>query len=359
MADLMSATTDSATLENKYGNYMVPALKIDSSGSDLVTTLSLSIVEMEINLSLETAGMVIIKIGDCYDDEKHSFMSNVKSAFKLGTIMTVEIGYLSATTPVFKGYVAGLGAEFGDTPLIVVKLMDVRKLMITSGVKRQLFEEKNYSDIFKKIMGNYSKLCSVVCDATTDELTSPVSQSTNDYNFVRNELIGKGKSDREFFVLLDKAYFRKPASNKTPIMSVELGKELLNFNMMADYLDTEINVIGYDPLNCKSIESKEKAHTPESYYPVLTPTPQQFFIDADADSEAKAKTRAQAIARTEQTKICFAEGELIGLPEIVPGRYLEIKALDDMVDKKYYISEVRHFINESSFSTAFETKGWL
>ena len=359
MADLMSATTDCAKLQNKYGNYLLPALKIKSMGTDLVSTLHLTVAEMEITLSLESAGMAIIKIADCYDVESHSFTSKIKNAFKLGTIMELELGYVSDTTAVFKGYVAGLGAEISDIPMLTVKLMDVRKLMMTSGVRRQLYSDKNYSDIFKKVMGNYSKLCSVVCDATNDKLASPVSQSTNDFNFVTNELIAVGKSDREFFVLLDKAYFRTPAKNKTPIMSLELGKELLRFEMMADYLETEIHVVGFDPKNSKSISAKVKAKTSEKHSSVLTPTPSQFFFDPDADTEAKAKLRAQALARKAQQNACYASGEMIGLPEIVPGRYLQISKLDDMANKKYYISEVVHTINEMSFTTVFESKGWI
>ena len=359
MADLMSATTDCAKLQNKYGNYLVPALKIKSMGTDLVSTLQLTVAEMEITLSLESAGMAVIRIEDCYDVKSHSFTSKIKNAFKLGTIIELEIGYLSDTTAVFKGYVAGLGVEIRDIPTLTVKLMDVRKLMMTSGVRRQLYSDKNYSDIFKKVMGSYSKLCSVVCDATSDNLTSPVSQSTNDYNFVTNELIAFGKSDREFFVLMDKAYFRTPAKNKTPIMKLELGRELLSFEMMADYLDTEINVVGYDPKNSKSISTKEKAKTSEKYSPVLTPTPSQFYFDPDADTEAKTKLRAQALARIAKQNVCYAKGELVGLPEIVPGRYIQIDKLDDMADKKYYITEVVHTINESTFSTVFESKGWI
>ena len=358
MADLMQDTTDTADLENKYGNFMVPAMKIKSSGTDLIAANDLTVTEMDVTLSLERSGMVIIKIADAYDVKNHEFTSKIKDAFKLGTILTVELGYLSETTEVFKGYVAGLGAEIRDMPLLVVKLMDVRKLMMSSGVKRLLYEEKNYSDIFKKIMGNYSKLCSVECDATSDELTSPVSQSTNDFDFVNQELIAKGKSDREFFVLTDKAYFREVGKNKTPIMKAELGRVLLKFSMMADYLDTEVNVIGYDPANAKAISSKLAVKTSESYSAVLSPTPSQFFIDADADSEAKAKTRAEAIAKQMQMQVCFAEGETIGLPELVPGRYLEIKDVDAYVDRKYYISEVRHCINSTRFVTYFETKGW-
>ena len=359
MADLMSATTDCAKLQNKYGNYVVPAIKIKSSGSDLVSTLGLTVSELQITLSVESVGMTIIKIADAYDIEKSSFNSKIKNAFKLGTIIQIEIGYLSATEAVFKGYVAGLGAEFGEVPFLVVKLMVVRKLMMTSGVRRQLYTDKNYSDIFKKVMGNYSKLCSVVCDATSDNLVSPVSQSTSDYNFVTNELISVGKSDREFFVLLDKAYFRTPAKNKTPIMKLELGKELLDFEIMADYLDTEINVVGYDPKNCKDISTKVKAKTPEKYTPVLTPTPEQFYFDADADTEAKTKLRAQALARIAAQNVCYARGKLVGIPEIVPGRYLQIEKLDEMANKKYYISEVVHNISESHFFTFFESKGWI
>ena len=359
MADLMSATTDSTKLENKYGNYMVPAIKIKSGGSDLVSTLNLTVLELEIDLSIDSAGMTVIKLADLYDVESHSFTSKVKSSFKLGTIVEVEIGYLSATTPVFKGYVAGLGIEFGEIPLIVVKLMDVRKLMMTSGVQRKLYEDKNYSDIFKKVMKTYSKLCSVECDATSDNLTSPVSQSTNDYNFVMNELLRGGKSDREFFVFMDKAYFRTPAKNKTPIMKLELGKELIRFEMMADYLDTEINIVGYDPVNCKEISAKLKTKTSEACSPVLTPSPPQFFIDPDADTQAKAKSRAEALSRIELMNACYASGELVGLPEIIPGRYIEIKDLDSMADKKYYICEVRHVISESNFSTFFEARGWI
>ena len=359
MADLMTATANYTVLENKYGNFVVPAMKIKSSGRELISSLDLSVTELMVTLSLETAGMAIIKIADAYDVEGHKFDSKIKNSFKLGTVMEIELGYLSYTTPVFKGSVAGVGAEFDSFPLLVIKLMDVRKLMMSGGTKNVLYDDKNYSDVFKKVMKGYSKLCSVSCDATNDRLTKPISQSTNDYNFVKNELLKKGKSEREFFVFLDKAYFRIPGKNKTPIMTVNYGRELLRFSMMADYLDMNIEVVGYDPINCQEISFKSKVKSPEKQAAIITPSPTQLYVDADADNEAKAKTRAEAIAKAEVMKTCFAEGELIGLPEIVPGRYIKVDALEDMVDKKYYISEVVHTISGSRFTTVFETKGWI
>lgn len=359
MADLMKASFDYTALETKYGNFVVPAMKIKSMGMDLVSTLDLSVIELSVTLSLEAPSMAVLKIADIYDRESHSFQSKVKKSFKLGTVMEVELGYLSYTTSVFKGFVAGLGAEFDEHPLLVVKLMDARYLMKTSGVQRILYNEKNYSDVFKKLMGKYSSLCSVECDATSDRLENPISQSTNDYDFIREELLKKGKSEREFFVFGSKVYFRTPHKNKSPIMTVNYGRELLRFAMMEDYINTKITVVGYNAAEAKEITSSTTAKSKGSISSVMTPPPEQLFIDADADSAAKAKTRAKAIAERMEEAKCLASGEMIGLPEIIPGRYLQVKDLEEMTDKKYYITEVVHILSDSRFITRFEAKGWI
>ncbi len=354
----MQDKTDYKTLENKYGNFAVPSYKIKIDGMDTVSKLDITVSELDITLSLDSASMAVLKIIDIYDIKKHTFDANVKSKFKLGAKAEIEIGYLSSTTAVFKGFIAGVGAEFGDVPALVVKLMDVRYLMISSGVKRVLHESKNYSDVFQSIMKNYSSLCSVKCEATSDTLEKPISQNTDDFSFITRELLGKGKAEREFFVFLDKAYFRKIKENTTPIMKVMLGRELFKFEMMADYIDMFVQVVGYDPVNQKEIVSKVKAKSPESMTSLLNPAPIMLYIDPDVDSEKKAKTRADTIAKSEVDRTCYAVGELVGLPEIVPGRYIEIEALEKMADKKYYITEVVHKLTSSDFITRFEAKGW-
>ena len=49
--DLMTAVTDYTVLENRYGNFMVPAFKIKSSGIDLISTLDLTVTELRVTLS--------------------------------------------------------------------------------------------------------------------------------------------------------------------------------------------------------------------------------------------------------------------------------------------------------------------
>ncbi|NLV16016.1 MAG: hypothetical protein GXY50_02230 [Syntrophomonadaceae bacterium] len=358
MSDLMTGSYTHKLLANKYGNFLVPTYKIKVNGTDVVTTMKLDVAEMVITLSLNAASSVVIKLANLYDEEANSFQSSVKNKFKLGTVVEIEIGYLSETTMVFKGYVAGLGVEFDEYPLLTIQMMDTRRLMMASGKKQLLHEVKNYSDAFKTVMNNYSKLCTPVVDPTNDNLEKPLAQTTNDYNFVSRELIEKGKAPREFLVLGDKAYFREFAKVSSPVMKVKYGRELLAFSMMSDYLDMKMVVSGYDPKEQKAVNATATAKSQSSLSSVISSIPEIYFIDPDADTPEKAKTRAAAIAEREINKAITGTGKLVGLPEVVPGRFLEIESLDSMVNKKYYISEVVHTIDTESFTTSFEIGGW-
>lgn len=357
MADLMSDAYSYDVLCNKYGNFIVPAYQILVNGTDVVGSLNLTVAEMVITLSLNAASSVLIKLDNLYDEADRSFNSDVKTKFKLGTVVEIEIGYLSETTMVFKGFVAGLGVEFDEYPLLVVQLMDVRRLMMTSGKKHMIYQMTNYSDVFKEVMSNYLSLCSTVVDATSDSLTKPISQTTNDYNFVTRELIEKGKAPREFFVVGDKAYFREVAGNKTDMLTVTRRDMLLSFSMMSEYLDTQVVVTGYDPKQQTQVLATADAKNTDDQTSVISTTPKIYFIDPDADSVEKAATRADAIALRELKKICTGSGTLLGLPEMVPGRFLKVDETDVISDKSYYIVEVVHTINSEYFRTYFEIGG--
>lgn len=358
MGDLMSGTYSYKVLANKYGSFLVPAYKVKVKGTDVLTKMNLYVEELVITLSLNAASSAVIKFAGLYDAESSSFKADVKDKFKLGTVVEIEIGYLSDTTMVFKGYVAGLGAEFDEYPLLTVQLMDARRLMMASGKKQLLHEVKNYSDAFKTVMNSYSKLCTTVVDPTDDNLEKPLAQTTNDYNFVTKELIEKGKAPREFFILGENAYFRKPADVTSPVMKVKYGRELLSFSMMSLYLDMKVVVSGYDYKAQDPISATAAAKSPEGVSSIINSPPEIYFIDPDADTAEKAKIRATALAEREINRAMTGNGHLRGIPEVVPGRFLQVESLDSMADKKYYITEVVHTIDTESFTTDFEIGGW-
>lgn len=356
MADLMTEKVDYKQLQNKYANFIVPAIRIKINGLDVIKTQGLQVKELEMRLSVISAGSVKMKFAHVYDLKSHSFSSKVKNTFTLGSVVEVELGYLSETRKLFKGYVEMVGVEMGEEDLFVVTLMDAKRLMMNSGQKNMLYIEKNYSDIFKKVMGNYANVCSVNVDATKDNLESPISQMTNDYDFVMTELIKKGRVNREFVVFAGKAYFRKPNKVTTPIMKVRYGRELVDLAISHCYKDLDVEVIGVDDKQ-NAVKGQSKAKSVLSQKKVMSQTAILTIADPYADTKEKADTKAEAIARYEKEKCCIGRGRTIGLPEIIPGRYLEIENMDSMLDKKYYLTEVTHLYTRESYTTYFEIGG--
>lgn len=358
MADLMSDVCTYEDLANKYGNFHVPAVRLYVSGRDVVQNLGLEIQSLEIALSLSEAGTAVIRLAGLYDLKARSFDDDVKDKFKLGTIVEVGIGYVSEIQKVFKGYVAELGAEFGKTACLVVTLADVRRLMMRAGVHHVLHEAANYSDAVQTILDTYAKLCTSEIDATNDQLESPLSQRSGDYDFITRELIGGGRCDREFFVVGDTAYFRKPRKVTAAVCSVEFGRELQEFRVTSAYTDLEVNVTGYNQREQNIITAAAEAKSTEDQSSLLTQAPVHNIVDPQADTQDKADVRAQVYADRHIVRGQIGYGVCIGLPELIPGRFVEIVMLEEMANKKFYIKRVRHKIDEVGFVTEFETEGW-
>lgn len=359
MPDLTTGTYTYDSLVKKYDSFCVPLIKIIVNGTDLVEKMELSIVELKVTLSLEAAGMAVIKIGGMYSDGKQEFDSGVKGKFALGSIVEVEIGYLSSSVNIFKGFVAMSGVEFYTAPCLVVTLMDARRLMMLSGNEHMLHNVKNYSDAFQAVIKKYSKLCSAVVDATDDKLEKPLSQIQNDYLFITKELIEKGKADREFFVLGDKAYFREPRKVKQPVMALKYGRELLSLKIDEEYQDLKIQVIGYDGEKQTVVQGSALVKKNSDLRKVMSSTPSHVLTDPSADTQAKADAKAKAIAEEKGWKACSGKGVTVGLPELVPGRFVSIESLEkDYEGCKYYIKSVVHEIRKDNFKTVFEIGGW-
>lgn len=354
----MTDTYDYNTLANKYGNFHLPSVRILVGGTDMVSSQNLILTELSVVLSMTTASSVQFKISNIYNKKNRSFKSGIVDKFKPGTIVEIALGYYSSVNKILKGFVYMLGAEFGELNQLVVTVMDVRKLMMISGTKHLLHDGKNYSDIFKTIMSGYSKLCSVQADATSDKLEAPVSQVGTDYDFVMEQLVRRGKSGREFFVVADKAYLRKRPSGGSAIMQLEYGRELLELQMDYHYLDLNIEVNGYDPYEQAAFSAKAAAKSGEAQASILSPAPVELIADPDADTQEKAKNRADAIAAATVEGAKSGRCVTVGLPEIVPGRFIEVVKLEKLVNKKYYITEVRHRLDNSFFSTEFDMGGW-
>lgn len=228
-----------------------------------------------------------------------------------------------------------------------------------TGSQYKLHDVKNYSDAFKTIIGKYSKLCSPEIEATSDNLESPISQTQDDYHFVTKELIQNGKADREFFILGDKAYFRTPRKVKGPIITLQYGRELLALKTDEAYRDLKIEVIGCDEDTQTVITGKATVNKASGQKSLITEKPEFFLTDSSITTQKRATDKAQMIADREEWKAQTGQGVTVGIPEIVPGRYIKVDKLDSsLCDHKYYLKTVIHEINGEEYRTMFQIEGW-
>ena len=66
-----------------------------------------------------------------------------------------------------------------------------------------------------------------------------------------------------------------------------------------------------------------------------------------------------AQARLDSIALNFISGKgtCVGLPELIPGRFVAIKGLDEETAGSYFVTKVRHQFSQQGFYTEFEVKG--
>ncbi|MDO4803534.1 MAG: hypothetical protein Q4A32_01780 [Lachnospiraceae bacterium] len=360
MADLMSGTWDFEKLESQYKNFRAPALSISVGGTDLVKK-GIPVQSVEAVLSLDGASSVSVVFVDCYDIKNGSFNGTLKSAAVLGKTVELSLGYQSSLQKVFKGYLSNVrvmaSAESGFGMEFVA--LDARRLMMVGNNHARQFKIRNYSDAVSEILKTYAKLCSASIDATSDNMENGlIWQNGSDYDFITRELIGTGRTDREFFIAVDKAYFRKRKSVKSSAITLRPGKGLVSFERDASYLNQTFEVIGFDPVGDKTVSGKTKAASTDSMTSALSGPGEWFITDPACTSASVAASRTAVMAQLALDASQKAEIGCIGLPELIPGRFVSIDRVDSIVNKKYYITKVTHRFDYSGFTTTLETEGW-
>lgn len=237
--------------------------------------------------------------------------------------------------------------------------MDVRWLMMTDNFHIREHKITNYSDAVGTILKRYQKLCTAVVDATSENFKEGlIYQRASDYDFITKDLIESGKTKREFFVVADKAYFRKPKSADSSMLTLGIGKGLIQFSRTAQYENQTIHVLGFDSSSHTMTEGKAVSKASDKQMDVLGSAGERMITDTSCETDAQAKNKAEALSERFLAKRQRAEGRCIGLPELIPGRFIKLERVDAQMNHKYYITQVTHTYDEDGFYTDFIMEGW-
>ncbi len=354
MADLMSDSTNYELLVKKYGNFMVPSVKISVNGVDLINLLKASISQVRVDLSLKEASSASFTVENAYQLTTHSFLAKIKAVLMLGAVVTVEFGYGSFRTMVFKGFISEITTEYSDAPAIQITALDAVRLLMMNRKQNQRYEEKTYAAIVKSVMQKYINLCSDFGNVETsaDNLEG-VTQNESDFEFLQ-ELAAK--ANKEFFIFAGKVYFRTPQKKEKEILTLEWGKNLISFQLRESYCNEKIIAQGLNAQRQVKVEATETVKSENSFPILLTPL-EVVSQHSDIVELEKIQKKAKALKREKESSLKSGSGSCIGLPELVPGRFLYISGLNGLGKEKIYLKSVQHSFGESGFTTNFTIGG--
>lgn len=361
----MTAIYQYEDLVKAYDNFLAPALEIyvDNKKNNVLDKGKITVDNIQITLSAEEASGLSFQVVNAFDPVSSSIKEDIKKSFLVGNVLEVALGYGSNLTNVFKGYVTEFRVSYQGPPVVSVTAVDVRKLLMENSRLDYQHTGASYDDILQKLLKNYKPLCNKLIlnknasDKTIPQKTSgsstsdsiEMTQNNSDYYFIKKDLCKAANKD--FFVVGDQAFFIEPEEEKA-FMELKWGESLISFQKASSYCNEQVKVFSSQDdksVNSASISLKTEETT-------SSPIEQQILKELEevsGMSKQELTAYLEKIKKDKKKRNKSGSGTLLGLPEIVPGRYIKISGVDSDDAGTYYITEVTHSYGSDGFETTF------
>lgn len=338
-----------ADLANKYNNFMAPAQKVTVDGTDVLSNQTYGIENLTVSISLQQAGSAQFNIINAFQLNDRSFSSSVKSTFKLGSVVKIEMGYGSSTKVLFYGYISELSFDFSETPTISVTAMDVVRLLMDGERRNYNHKVTSYSDAFRAVLQQYTGYYESLVVEETEKDLEKVVQNGTDYQFINGELCAK--ANKEFMVEGGVVYFRTPAKDKPAILSLNWGEGLVSFQERKRQCNQLIRVFGKLKNGKEQIKVEVTAKTADASSDLIVT---KEYEKSGFVGQTAVQDYADKLAEKQTDKAGRGSGNCIGLPELVPGCSIQLGNLDSVTPKTCYITGVKHSIGTGGYTTQFD-----
>ena len=328
------------------------------------------------------ASIAEFSIYTAYDKDTASFenSSTLQKYTKLGARVEVSAGYANSGKTIFIGAIMRVSYHHGldEIPCIRVTAMDVKGIMMASTYSRQL-KATSYSGAVQEIleksvytsmqssgiiesirvtdtpdksgsglgsmtgddagsMGGVSGLSSDNKD--TDRTIEMVAES--DYEFI---VKAAKRYNYEFFTECGTVYFRRAKADTGTRIVITPLMGMYSFDISHDItgLVNKVTVRATDAAKAQVIEASSKnQNSLPSKAKTLIKGNEKFYVDASVTSKEEAEHRAKSLMETVSYRFASLECEIQGLPEYLPGYFVELSGLGDGIDNKFYINRAVH-----------------
>lgn len=364
------------TLAKTYQDFGYPAATVMVKGKNLFRNkyrFVINKLEIELSSGYE-ASAAELYIYHVYDDATGKFLTESFSKLvELGAEISVGLGYLNKIKEVFAGYISGItyGYDKGDLPYVKITAMDVKGIMMANHESKQLkkasygealadiLKRKPYEGLVKEAKisdtpdkdEEREKSDKKKASAYTVEMTAE-----SDYEFA---VKAAKRFNYEFFIDCGEVIFRKAKSSTKILAALGLNRGLVSFNISyrLDGLAEQVELRSLDAGTGKLLVSKEQRSgiiSSGNDAGKRLKNSRKVVVDPSAVSQKQLNARCSALLESMSYRFGELNCECVGIPELVPGRFVKIDGLGENVSNQFYITKVVHKLDDEGFRTSLE-----
>ncbi|MCR5388992.1 MAG: hypothetical protein K6E56_07080 [Lachnospiraceae bacterium] len=166
----------------------------------------------------------------------------------------------------------------------------------------------------------------------------------------------------EFFVVAGKPYFRPAKSIKPLLITLNSDNGIKSLDIEYDLTTqvSKVEVRATNPTKGALISGSENIGTKLSLgskTKKIISGAKFVYVDSTLFTKEDADDRAKALADEISYRFGTLEMELMGLPEMMPGRFICVTSFGEGVSNNFYVTSVRHvFDTENGFVTKVTAK---
>lgn len=204
-------------------------------------------------------------------------------------------------------------------------------------------------------MADYSGLglTSCVCDNGNDVIGQMI-QRGSDLHLIKKLCRAKGLK----FVVYGNQAKLLAKSETAAALSLAWGSDLISFSRSGSYVNVHVEVRGSvkgtpeTDVVCKSQDVVSPGAKKCGLNPIC-----RVIEETNVKSEEDVADRLSDEVEELKEHMYSCRGSCMGMPVLIPGRYLGIEGIDDAVNGEYYVKSVSHSFGADGFTTNFTLGG--
>ena len=352
-------------LYKKYDGFSAPFFTVTIGGKKLNQADSLiSNLEVEINAGGAAGGCTFVVNGR-YDYDKTDWVIDAESSIEVGAKLEITCGYVEQKE-VFYGYVDDYNMQFPreGAPYIQVNGMDALGYLMS--FQEPIYGGRNKPKQVVEEILNKAKNAGYAKSVTIGSLdgfeTPIIKKGVDDWKFLNTLAARYGTT---LAVIDGEIVFKNLASSTSPVMTLTMGQNLYHFERKVSLAHQvgKVEIWGRDKNQgflkgvADSVSIGGSGKTAVELAPKFKEAAireYSEFARTQEECDKMAQGRLDSIAMN----LVSGRGTCIGIPELIPGRYVKIEKAEERVNGSYFLTKVKHIYSvQDGYITEFEVKG--